>query len=541
MRALTLLDCTLRDGGYYNNWDFAPELIHRYLAAMKAARIDCVELGFRFVQNNGFKGACAYTGDDFIRSLTIPEDLQIGVMLNGADLLTDLGLEGALERLFPETAAQSPVSLVRIACHVHEFEKALPASHWLSERGYVVGFNLMQIADRTRAEVVDLARAASAYPIAVLYFADSMGSMTPEATEEIVSWLREGWNGPIGIHTHDNMGLALRNTLRACEAGATWLDATVTGMGRGPGNARTEELLIETSEPGPRDPNLVPLLELIQNDFLPLKERYGWGSNPYYYLSGKYGIHPTFVQEMVGDARFSPEDILGSIEQLRLDGGKKFSNSRLELAQNFYVGPVQGSWSPATMLEGRDVLLLAPGPAGAAHAAAVARFVRDRRPVVVAFNTHMPLPSELIDLRVACHPVRLLADGEAHGRLPHPLVTPVSMLPSAVRAALGERGLLDFGIEVEPQHFAFGDTACTVPKSMVAAYALAMAASGRARWIFLTGFDGYPSGDPRNDEMNALLTQFQAAAPEIDVISLTPTAYSVARRSIYGHVPEVAA
>jgi len=91
MSELTFLDCTLRDGGYYNAWDFSPALAQSYLEAMKAAQVDIVELGFRFIKNSGFKGAFAYTTDDFIRSLTIPEGIVIGVMVNGADLLTDIG------------------------------------------------------------------------------------------------------------------------------------------------------------------------------------------------------------------------------------------------------------------------------------------------------------------------------------------------------------------------------------------------------------------------------------------------------------------
>ena len=80
----------------------------------------------------------------------------------------------------------------------------------------------------------------------------------------------------MGIHTHDNMGKALQNTLTAIEAGATWLDATVTGMGRGPGNARTEELAIEIAEMRGEPANLVPLLSLIRSYFQPLKNECGW-------------------------------------------------------------------------------------------------------------------------------------------------------------------------------------------------------------------------------------------------------------------------
>lgn len=531
-----LLDCTFRDGGYYNAWNFPPDLINRYLVAMRAAGIDYVELGFRFLKNNGFKGPCAYTTDDFIRTLAVPEGLKIGVMLNAADLLTDFGFEETLELLFPETAETAPVELVRFACHVHEFSSVLPAVGWLSERGYKVGFNLMQIADRTREEVVDLARKAKDWPIEVLYFADSMGSMAPENAENIISWLREEWDGPVGVHTHDNMGLALQNTLRAYQAGATWLDATVTGMGRGPGNARTEELVIEAAALRNSKPNLVPLMEVIQSYFQPLKNEHGWGSNPYYYLSGKYGIHPTYIQEMLGDPRYNPEDILAAIDHLRQEGGKKFSNNRLELARNFYQGPAVGTWKPAEKLAGREVLLLGAGPGVSAHARALEQYIKRHKPVVIALNTQSALASDLIDLRVACHPVRLLADCELHATLSQPLVTPASMLPSTVRDALKGKELLDFGISVEPGNFSFNETCCILPNSLVLSYALAIAASGKASRILLAGFDGYPAGDSRNDEMDSLFALI-ATAPEAPVVTaITPCSYkSVLETSVYGN------
>ena len=230
---VNFLDCTLRDGGYYNNWDFSVDIINRYLGAMKAVEVDVVELGFRFLKNEGFKGACAYTTDEFLQSLDIPSNLSVGVMVNGADLCTNIGWKSAIEYLFPEPSFNTPVALVRLACHFEELTNALAAANWLAERGYKVGLNLMQIADRSQAEVEKLAEFANTSSVDVLYFADSMGSMTPDDVGRIVNWLRTHWLGPLGIHTHDNMRLALANTLRALTEGVSWLDSTITGMGRG--------------------------------------------------------------------------------------------------------------------------------------------------------------------------------------------------------------------------------------------------------------------------------------------------------------------
>lgn len=124
-------------------------------------------------------------------------------------------------------------------------------------------------------------------------------------------------------------------------------------MGRGPGNARTEELVIEaeTLRPG-RRANLVPLTTLIRRYFGPMKAECGWGTNPFYYLSGKYGIHPTYIQEMLGDTRYDEEDILAVIDHLRDTGGKRFSTSMMESARNFYRAAPQEAGIPPRSWQG---------------------------------------------------------------------------------------------------------------------------------------------------------------------------------------------
>lgn len=533
---LIFLDCTLRDGGYYNSWDFSTEMINQYLEAMPAAGVDVVELGFRTLKSHGFQGACAFTTDEFICSLTIPAGLAIGVMVNGSELVGDLPQEEVLERLFSHVASDSPVDLVRIACHVHEFERALPAVTWLKARGYKVGFNLMQVVDRTETEVKALAHLAKAYPMDALYFADTMGSMNPEQTAKIISWFRSEWTGAMGIHTHDNMGLALSNTMRAMDEGVTWVDSTVTGMGRGPGNARTEELAIELAERCGKSLNMVPLMALVRKYFKPMQAIHGWGTNPYYYLAGKYGIHPTYIQEMLRDSRYSEEDLLAVIDHLRVAGGKKFSANNLDVARSFYCGDPHGEWSPRECFSGRDVLILGTGPGVSTHRWALERYIREHKPLVLALNTQSEINSEFIDFHVACHPVRLLADCEAHNLLPQTLITPYSMLPNDVRRALANKKVLDFGLRVQPNTFNFSDKNCTVPTSLVMAYAFAIAASGNAKTIYLAGFDGYPAEDPRNSEMNSIVKQFQAIDKTPQLIAITPSRYDVIKLSIYGMI-----
>tara|TARA_B100001057_G_scaffold499532_1_gene610599 strand:- start:457 stop:2079 length:1623 start_codon:yes stop_codon:yes gene_type:complete len=530
-----VLDCTLRDGGYYNSWDFSHSLINKYLLAMKAAKIDIVELGFRFLKNEGFKGPCAFTTDDFIESLNIPDDLSVGVMVNGSDLCTEIGWESAIRKIIPKDANDSPVNLVRFACHSHEIPNALCASEFLKQRGYRVGLNLMQIADKSKEELQELAEVISKSQIDVLYFADSMGSMKPEDTSRIIKWLRKSWAKDIGIHTHDNMGLALANTLQAQADGVNWLDTTVTGMGRGPGNARTEELVIELELMFNDKINFVPLMSLIETYFGPLKKKLGWGTNPYYYLAGKYGIHPSYIQVMLSDKRYNEEDIIGVINYLREEGGKKFNLNNLNIASQFYYDEPRGNWAPSTLLQGREILILGTGPGIASHKSSLENYIKRRKPLVMSLNVQHILDPSLIDFSIACHPVRLLADAETHSKLSQPLITPASMLPEKLRNELGKKKLFDFGLKVSSDRFEFYEKSCIIPNSLVLSYALAVCVSGKMSRILLAGFDGYPNEDPRNDEVEKIIRDFSKTGFENSLVSITPTRFKgLLIKSIYG-------
>jgi len=531
--ALKFLDCTLRDGGYYNNWDFSISLIEEYLLAMQAVDIDYIELGFRFLDNSGFKGACAYTTDNFIRSLSVPAGLNLGVMLNASELHKfNAGPIEAINQLFAP-AAESPVSLVRIACHEHEFLATLPVCNYLKSLGYKVGINLMQIADCPDVDIKKFANAASKSALDVLYFADSLGCLTPEMTANIIQILRSEWSGEIGIHAHDNMGAALSNSVRAVEEGAVWVDSTVTGMGRGPGNAKTEHTLMAFSDDRFDIRHQAPLLKLIEKYFDSLKTEYRWGTNPYYFLSGKYGIHPTYIQEMLGDRRYDESEILSVIEHLRQVGGKKFNVQLLETGRHISSQELEGTWNPAELLAGRVVLILGPGTSVSRHQKGIEEFIRINKPFVIALNIKHSVNDKLIDIRAACHTYRMVADSAFYHALTQPLVLPKSQIPEIVDKAISDITTFDFGLCIKPNKFSFHDNYAVTPSTLVISYVLAMVTSGKASSILLAGLDGFDISDPRYTEMDNILSCYQATPGALKIESITHTQYNIPTTSLY--------
>jgi len=123
---MKLLDCTLRDGGYYNSWDFDMPVVQAYLRAVAAAGIDYVELGFKDLAQPGFYGAFAYTTESFLNRLELPKGPRYGVMINASTVLkSGRDCAAILDKLFVDSK-QSKLHLVRIAAHLDEVENCQP-------------------------------------------------------------------------------------------------------------------------------------------------------------------------------------------------------------------------------------------------------------------------------------------------------------------------------------------------------------------------------------------------------------------------------
>lgn len=531
---ITFVDCTLRDGGYHNDWDFSVALTDAYLAAMAALGTDRVELGFRSLRRGGFKGSAAFTTDGFLDLLTVPDGVTLGVMINAAEVVLPPDEQrAALEALFPPSS-RDRIRFVRIAAHLEEVEASLTAIDWLKAEGYEVGFNLMQVSEATLEEVTRLARLLAPHAPDVLYFADSMGNLDPARVTAICGALREGWDGPLGLHAHDNISLAMANSAAALDAGATWVDATVTGMGRGPGNTRTELLVLLLAQRGWPIGDVAPLLHLVEDHFAPLQARYGWGTNAYYYLAGQHAIHPSFLQELLTGGRYGVEEVLAAVENLRVAKARRFDLRTLEGARDFFATTGgDGAWSPRDTLDGRDVLILGTGPSLDAHHEAVEAYARTHRPYVIALNAARPIATDLIDAHAACHPMRVLSDATRHAELAAPLITPAAGLPAGSPLLTAGKTVLDFGLTVVPDGLEVRATSATLPTPAVFAYALAVAIAGGASRVLLAGFDGYVDGDPRRAEDQVVFNALLAEPSTPPVLAITPTAFDLPSVSVY--------
>ncbi|HEX2022754.1 MAG TPA: aldolase catalytic domain-containing protein [Candidatus Thermoplasmatota archaeon] len=395
-----VLDCTLRDGGYYCEWDYADALVSRYLGAVAKAGVAYAEIGFRSPPSEGFGGKWKYSRDRSIRAFPAPEGLKLAVMLDAKEFSAGgrLDAEG-LEALFAPRA-RSPVALVRVATTVKGVAVASEMAALLKRKGYEVAVNLMQASLLGEKEAIAAAADLESSEADHLYFADSFGGLSPVETRALFQAARSAFSRSLGFHAHDNLGLALSNTLAAIEGGADIVDGSVMGMGRGAGNLRTEQLLLYLRhKKGDASVDPTALFDVVSVEFEELHRRHQWGVNLAYMLSGVFNVHPTYAQQLLQGRRASPLEVVRTLQAIASGKGaasfseaelsraltRRFAGSAETVAVSTLPGYREGLPLPRDAAT-RPFLLLGSGPSVRERAADVNQLIEALDPVVVECN-----------------------------------------------------------------------------------------------------------------------------------------------------------
>jgi len=290
-----ILDCTLRDGGYYTNWNFETKMVKDLITALDLSKVDVIELGYKSPIKGGKYRKC---NDRFIWEVLdhkLPVHSKLAFMIDAKDFVKNDKIEYSLIDDVIHNSENSPFSICRLAIKHSEIKHAYTIGEYIKEKGYGLIVNLMGISLLNDEQITDFSIFSEIEPLA-LYFADSYGSLIPSRTKELVSIFKE-FNTEVGIHTHDNLGLAFANCISAMESGANWIDGTLLGMGRGVGNVKTEQL-ITYNEHTLGEYTVSPIHNVIKNWMTPLMEQYKWGFTHNYMVSGLKHIHPLYPQTL---------------------------------------------------------------------------------------------------------------------------------------------------------------------------------------------------------------------------------------------------
>ena len=286
---IKVVDCTIRDGGLVNNFYFDDEFVRNLYTANVAAGVEYMEFGYKASKEifdvKEF-GKWKFCDEQDIRDIVGDNntDLKISVM-------ADVGRTDYKKDIIPKT--DSVIDMIRIATYINTIPAAIEMIHYCAEMGYETTINIMAVSTAAESEL-DLALDLLAQSeVGTIYLVDSYGSLYPEQIRRLADkYLKvaEKYGKKVGIHAHNNQQLAFANTIEACTVGVSYLDATMSGMGRGAGNCNMELLLGFLRNP---KYSLNPVLKFLQNQMLPLKKTgLVWGCDVQYKLTGQQNQHP---------------------------------------------------------------------------------------------------------------------------------------------------------------------------------------------------------------------------------------------------------
>ena len=384
-----LLDCTLRDGGYLNDWNFGNNTLTCIFDRLNEARIDIIEVGF-------LDDSCVY---DMNRTIQ-PDTQSMGRAFSKTNekksmvvAMIDVGNCG-IDRIQPK--AETFLDGIRLIFKKERMGEALCFAKKLVALGYAVFLQLVSITDYGREDIEKLAKGANEIGIDTVSLVDTYGLMYREDVGQYFGWLNEYLDKSIsiGYHSHNNFQLAFSNTAYILDLAPSdrsiVLDGTLYGMGKSAGNAPLELLANNLNDRFGKRYDISQLLEAINSEILPLFERYRWGYNLFYYISAENDCHPKYVSYLMDKKTLSMKDVNSILGMIEPGHRLRYDKDYIETLYGEYIlkniDDSECIGSLKEVLRDKEILLIGPGKSSLVDSEKIIDYVQSKHPTVVSVN-----------------------------------------------------------------------------------------------------------------------------------------------------------
>lgn len=361
MSNISLLDCTLRDGGYINNWMFGRANIRSILSRLTKAGIDIVETGF----------------------------LEDGLYDPDSSLFTDVK---QIEELLPESRGNTQfvamtryghmdinnlreydgkgINGIRVTFHENEAEKAIEYCKLVKERGYRIYVQPVGTTSYTDEYLLKLIRIVNELRPYAFYIVDTLGLMRKNDLLRMYYLVDNNLDPDIliGFHSHNNLQLSFSNAQELVDLHTRRriiLDSSVYGMGRGAGNLNTELIAQHLNFTRDYAYNTDYLLEIIDETIDVISKKFTWGYSVPYYLAAINNCHPNYATYLMNRKTLPVKSIGKILRSLHPDQRELYNEQYVaELYLQFQKHQINDNQSVIGLrreLQGKNVLVIAPG------------------------------------------------------------------------------------------------------------------------------------------------------------------------------------
>ena len=286
---IKVLAATIRDGGLVNDFYFDDEFVKNLYHANVSAGIDYMEFGYKAskdIFDTTKFGKWKFCDEADLRSIVGDNDTDLKIAV-----MADVGRCDFKKDFLPKS--ESVIDMIRVATYINTMPAAIEMIEHFHELGYETTCNIMAVSTAQESDLYMALELLGESNVDVIYLVDSYGSLYPEQVRELsfkYQKIASKYGKKIGIHAHNNQQLAFANTIEACSYGVSYLDGTMSGLGRGAGNCTLEMLMGFLKNPKYR---ILPVLKFVQNDIEKLKAAgVVWGYDIPYLCTGILNLHP---------------------------------------------------------------------------------------------------------------------------------------------------------------------------------------------------------------------------------------------------------
>jgi 4-hydroxy 2-oxovalerate aldolase len=530
MKSIKLLDCTLRDGGFVNEWNFGLGSIKSIVSRLARAGIDVIELGF-IDERVGFDPDRSIRPDPASFNPVMENVDKHGSMIVG---MIDYGTCG-LEHVQP--AGETVLDGIRVIFKKKDMDAAVAFCAGIKAKGYRVfaqPVSVTSYGDQEMERLLDALKAIGPYSVSVV---DTYGLMHKEQLLHFFEMM-DASLGPdtmIGYHSHNNFQLAYSNCIELANIDASrhlLLDGSLYGMGKGAGNANTELLAMNMNRWHGGTYDIDQLLESIDVDIMKEYERHYWGYSLLFYIAALNDCHPDYVKNLIARKTFSVKSINAILQRIPREERLSYKKDLIEhLAEDFQLREYDDHDAYArlgALIAGRDVLVIAPGASLERNRGQIDDYLESRKPLVFSINF---VPDDFdVDFVFMGNPKRY---NQFFDRIHSPDRREKVICTSNISdAAQGIDFLLDFKSLMCEEKVVRDNPALMLLK--------ALARAGKSR-VAMAGFDGYSSSGAADycsdyvkylycdeDVMKrneAVRSQLSSLSSRITVDFITPSAY----------------
>ncbi len=389
MNSVKILDCTLRDGGYQNNWDFSDASILKIINSLIEGNIDIIECGFLSDSKGQKKDSTQFNSIDVINNLINHIDLEDNsrefvVMVNYGDYNLN-----NLTEFIPE---DNNINGIRLAFHKNDFKQALDSAKLIKKKGYKLYVQAMVTQTYSDLEILNMLDLYANLEPYAIYIVDSFGSMSMFEFERLYSLFNHNISDSIklGFHSHNNMQLSYSIAIEFIEIAKKRdiiIDSSIFGMGRGAGNLNTEILANYLNSGYSSEYRITPLLEVIDGHLEFIFQENPWGYSVSHFLSAVIGCHPNYPSYFLDKKNLSIVSIKELLWEIPAEKRKKFDKLFSEELYRKYQSRIRSDLSTIDFdFSGNNILIIASGSSVKLKELQINSFIKKNKPMVIQVN-----------------------------------------------------------------------------------------------------------------------------------------------------------